>query len=277
MPARKTNGFTLIELLVVIAIISILAAMLFPVFARAREAGRRTQCQSNLRQCVQALRMYCDDFDDTLPSSAVKSGATSPPYTTPASYQVFGCQLCEGTSANFPGTGLRVTWPQMLYDCMRNRDIVWCPSDSMDHNAISPGGTGPIVSYWYKYALDCAWGSVLLNKRKMSDCGYESDQIAFYEYKGWHYQDQGGLKAPSGSNVVDINASFMDTHVEKVSLPSSAPPDYVNTPAGATGPYEPFLYNCYVNMATGVETVATGAINTSGGAGVDPSCSYDKF
>src|SRR5437763_4284850 len=57
-------GFTLIELLVVIAILAILAAMLFPVFAKAREAARATQCRSNLRQIGTALAMYREDYDE---------------------------------------------------------------------------------------------------------------------------------------------------------------------------------------------------------------------
>jgi len=65
-PASR-RGFTLIELLVVIAIIAILAAILFPVFARAREAARATQCRSNLKQLGSAVMMYTQDFDEVLP------------------------------------------------------------------------------------------------------------------------------------------------------------------------------------------------------------------
>lgn len=60
----RKRGFTLIELLVVIAIIAILAAILFPVFARAREAARATQCKSNLKQIVTASMMYSQDYDE---------------------------------------------------------------------------------------------------------------------------------------------------------------------------------------------------------------------
>ena len=64
----KGGGFTLIELLVVIAIIAILAAILFPVFAQARESARATSCLSNMKQIGLSLRMYSQDYDETYPN-----------------------------------------------------------------------------------------------------------------------------------------------------------------------------------------------------------------
>src|ERR1700687_4951744 len=70
-PMRRTkrSGFTLIELLVVIAIIAILAAILFPVFAMARETARATSCLSNCKQIGTSLRMYLDDYEGAYPFS----------------------------------------------------------------------------------------------------------------------------------------------------------------------------------------------------------------
>jgi len=66
----RQGGFTLIELLVVIAIIAILAAILFPVFAQARAKARQISCTSNLKQLGQAILMYVQDYDETLPGGA---------------------------------------------------------------------------------------------------------------------------------------------------------------------------------------------------------------
>jgi len=73
----KRQGFTLIELLVVIAIFGLLAAVLFPVFAKVRENGRRTVCLSNEHQLGLAMQMYARDSDDTLPSGSHRGGTTT--------------------------------------------------------------------------------------------------------------------------------------------------------------------------------------------------------
>src|SRR5438445_4426743 len=72
------SGFTLIELLVVIAIIAILAAILFPVFAQAREKARQTGCLSNLRQVGLGLQMYAQDYDEVLPTSVDTANFADP-------------------------------------------------------------------------------------------------------------------------------------------------------------------------------------------------------
>jgi prepilin-type N-terminal cleavage/methylation domain-containing protein/prepilin-type processing-associated H-X9-DG protein len=71
---RPRRGFTLIELLVVIAIIAILAAILFPVFAQAREKARQASCQSNLKQYATATAMYVQDYDEMFPMASYLDG-----------------------------------------------------------------------------------------------------------------------------------------------------------------------------------------------------------
>jgi prepilin-type N-terminal cleavage/methylation domain-containing protein/prepilin-type processing-associated H-X9-DG protein len=74
----KRTGFTLIELLVVIAIIAILAAILFPVFARARENARRASCQSNQKQIALGMHQYIQDYDDRFPVYIAVGDACNP-------------------------------------------------------------------------------------------------------------------------------------------------------------------------------------------------------
>jgi prepilin-type N-terminal cleavage/methylation domain-containing protein/prepilin-type processing-associated H-X9-DG protein len=149
----RRKGFTLIELLVVIAIIGILAAMLFPVFARAREAARKIQCLANVKNLAIAMQMYLVDYDKFFPrehSQAVSDwlinvwGVCS---TDCDSYMV-----CRGTAAN---PYLRV--PVILDEYIKNRDIWKCPSAFYTGGdiAINPGINGSWLAYLDLHKDDC--------------------------------------------------------------------------------------------------------------------------
>ena len=114
----RRTGFTLIELLVVIAIIAILAAILFPVFARAREKARQTSCLSNMKQIGLATLMYAQDYDETMPPYEVQHGSSlaraSSAYDTIYPYvnneQVFICPSGDYTWQGH-GSGTRSEFP----------------------------------------------------------------------------------------------------------------------------------------------------------------------
>jgi prepilin-type N-terminal cleavage/methylation domain-containing protein/prepilin-type processing-associated H-X9-DG protein len=105
---RRSKGFTLIELLVVIAIIAILAAILFPVFAQAREAARKTTCTSNVKQLGLGMLMYVQDYDERFPlqfyinpiSFKTLLGDLIHPYIK--NYQIWRCPS-RGAVGNFRG------------------------------------------------------------------------------------------------------------------------------------------------------------------------------
>ena len=115
------RGFTLIELLVVIAIIAILAAILFPVFARAREKARQTSCLSNLKQIGLGLMMYAQDYDERLPATYQW---VSPPAAWPL-----------------------ISWRTMTYPYVKNAQLFVCPSDAAPGADPGDSGTLPAVSY----------------------------------------------------------------------------------------------------------------------------------
>lgn len=110
------RGFTLIELLVVIAIIAILAAILFPVFARARSKARQASCQSNLKQLALGMLMYCQDYDGKFPIS-------TPP-----------CVAGDGNN------GLTSPWWMLIMPYVKNEQLFACPSYA--HNVNNTGGCG---------------------------------------------------------------------------------------------------------------------------------------
>ncbi len=125
MMSRRRTGFTLIELLVVIAIIGILAAMVFPVFARARESARRAVCLSNMKNLGLAVQMYLADWDDTLAPN--EHGPARDWYIARATARGHSSpEDCGGHMAtrNNPYTN----WPVVLDPYVRNRDVWRCPS-----------------------------------------------------------------------------------------------------------------------------------------------------
>jgi prepilin-type N-terminal cleavage/methylation domain-containing protein/prepilin-type processing-associated H-X9-DG protein len=119
------RGFTLIELLVVIAIIAILAAILFPVFARAREKARQSSCLNNLKQLGLASLQYAQDYDEKFPSLRVAAQMNVPQM---APYYEWGWQS---------GYGYWYSFMFVLYPYVKNTQVFQCPTNNFSNCGIS--------------------------------------------------------------------------------------------------------------------------------------------
>ena len=133
---RTRRGFTLIELLVVIAIIAILAAILFPVFARARENARRASCMSNLKQIGTAVQMYTQDYDEKFP--LIAQSCCSGPY---------------GDQKLPDGRRMRGYWVWELafYPYIKSTQAFVCPSDPTGGNSgVTTNTSADFLDVWNK-------------------------------------------------------------------------------------------------------------------------------
>jgi prepilin-type N-terminal cleavage/methylation domain-containing protein/prepilin-type processing-associated H-X9-DG protein len=198
----KSRGFTLIELLVVIAIIAILAAILFPVFARAREKARQASCTSNVKQLGLAVHMYAQDNDERIP-----------PHT-------------DDDPGGLP-INWRWYWMQLrLTPYTKNYQILGCPSDTgWTMPAESAGGR------WSSYCLNqgCGYGgtadaafedpsgTIVLFDAEEGDGGVEDDGDRPYQDpdKASYNRHNGGL-----------DVMYYDGHVKWMRPTALTPEDF---------------------------------------------------
>ena len=211
---RRKSAFTLIELLVVIAIIAILAAILFPVFAQAREAARKASCQSNLKQIALALGMYQQDYDGRMMASGF---LPQNPATAPDGQNIVR-MLGGGTQ-----------W--FLQPYIKNTGIFRCPSDAGENywgrNTTSWPYSSAIfwgrpTSYHFRHLFDSAGcnHNVRIGVHE-AEMGFPAEQITFFEAGAFHSEKialYGGVhptatpqRPPDGRQFV---AAFADGHVK---------------------------------------------------------------
>ena len=181
-------GFTLIELLVVIAIIAILAAILFPAFARARENARRSSCQSNLKQIALGIKQYTQDYDERFPNMVV------PPV------------------AGNPG------WAYAVQPYLKSEQIFQCPSDTAaapvttPNDLITRAGTAGFSDYYINANLASNTGEGISE----AAIDYSSNTVLNGEgtIGSANFQQQKNPGAGQARHLEGANYGYVDGHVK---------------------------------------------------------------
>ncbi len=212
-------GFTLVELLVVIAIIGLLAALLFPIFARAREKARQTTCVSNLRQLGQAFTLYAQDYDQRLPEQWLGRSKDSPnsaalttawetyinPYTK--SKEINRCPSdILSAPLNVPGTNTTLFSSYATAWNVQGQTLAAIPSSSM---------TVLLVENWQNADTDLNWLVQQLGKKS-----FTMEWPAVFEQPEFRHNETG-------------NYLFVDDHVKTLPGPNPKFPGYLTGPNGA--------------------------------------------
>lgn len=232
LSSYRKSGFTLIELLVVIAIIAILAAILFPVFARARENARKTSCLSNMKQIGLGFAQYSQDYDERM---ALSIGGTSSvniypywveliqPYVK--SQQVFSCPSIS-TQTKYYASSAGVF---KSYYANGTRNSAWVPSGfgdtTVEDRPISSAGTSLAK-------FDSPTQTILMGEKSA-----DSLNEPYFLHAGATY-----FSAPANALMNHLGMSnwlFVDGHVKSLKPLATATPYNMwisNNPTGAAGP-----------------------------------------
>jgi prepilin-type N-terminal cleavage/methylation domain-containing protein/prepilin-type processing-associated H-X9-DG protein len=213
----RRRGFTLIELLVVIAIIAVLAAILFPVFAQAREKARATGCTSNLKQLGLALMMYGQDYDEQMPTGGydtVLNWEDNPDVDT-RTKPVYG---------PYYGYGFYLNLMVALEPYSKSRRIWYCPSDTH----AKPTELNMSIGYQsYHWFPNWGWNQasdkiqkpkcgILLHNEPPSLHSELSSQRIFLTERGVFGWDGPDAKPPSKNvnHANGYNIAFFDGHAK---------------------------------------------------------------
>jgi prepilin-type N-terminal cleavage/methylation domain-containing protein/prepilin-type processing-associated H-X9-DG protein len=218
----SSNGFTLIELLVVIAIIAILASILFPVFARARENARRSSCMSNLKQIGLGFMQYTQDYDERYPMAAYHPlgvGSNDPtviqtdPSMPGAHYTV---------RQNSWPAGKYITWMDIIYPYVKSVQLFKCPS----YQATAPGdivwpsyGYNGAISNWayyhqyHCYGPSCGTDDVPLSMAQVRRPAEVYLVVEYQDPYAWAAEPIRQGEMARGADLAGGN-SFVDPHLD---------------------------------------------------------------
>lgn len=228
--SRKPKGFTLIELLVVICIIAILAAMLFPVIARARRSAYKATCQSNLKQIASAFNMYSADYDECYPNINDPYLWMGRHWRWPMGSYVY---FMANYDPNNPNGLNQITGHE--------KTILACPSDPSPVNKFDKTSYGLSACFYHTpeqidsmttaQLYSAAAPSPECTTMRESDVTYPSRKAMLADWLGSHDMDSNGWWAWTGGRMYLFADGHAKYYVAKGILPAvSSRPDVARTP-----------------------------------------------
>lgn len=202
-PMKQRQIFTLIELLIVIAIIAILAAMLLPALNRAREAARRNNCFSNLKQLGNAAVLYAGDFSDFLPAPIAGQ-------TTVADTLYVKCAAGPG-------------WPTYYWPYYQSVKLLFCPDDKVEPSSPTANRPDRFEDFKDNDGSSYRFKKILLREYPRFGRGVKVGRIAspsrlvlLHDRHAFHDSSEMKLNEATApiKPFVDVNAAWLDGHVE---------------------------------------------------------------
>jgi len=277
----RRQGFTLIELLVVIAIIGILAAMVFPVFARARESARKAVCLSNVKNIALAIQMYLGDNNDAFPPAEHRQEVVDYFASSPGVGGDFwmgdeDTGLCHHNDIN---ANPYLRYPVILDEYVKNRDVWRCPSAKMESgaffiNACVPNWLGYLQNWegnWGRDADLCikdscyppGWGGVVTDSCLQGVTAGNSVNDVGWGGQGSQIKSFVQSIGPNGSNTRDtkmaaigdaanfVVCSDVGAWTEMVSPGLVAYPDLCNAECGNCSCSDSWIEDCADSIQAG--------------------------
>lgn len=210
----RKKGFTLIELLVVIAIIAILAAILFPVFAKVREKGRQIVCVSNVRQIGMAWMQYTMDNDERYPprnATTLADGVTPSPDYAPQAAAAFPCKPCRPKDKH---TGLPYNPSTFAMPYIKSENLFHCPDDNGITGVAAEPTTGKPV--WQVEGTSYCLNTVMTRIGSTSAIPIPAETYMGAEVYSFHADNPTALWLARDAKPTRI-AYFCDGHVKMAS------------------------------------------------------------
>lgn len=205
------KGFTLIELLVVIAIIAILAAILFPVFARARENARRTSCLSNLKQIGLGFAQYTQDYDESYPPSFPWNSSTGDAAVLDTDASKPSGKFTINQASTY---GHYQTWMDTIFPYVKSVQIFVCPSAPEPYSPVIIPNYGYSVAFGGYYTdievYTPNWSSMTFKPLKMAQVTRPAEVIMVLD----NNNNWGNIRAKVPTTAAALGSTELSPHLD---------------------------------------------------------------